>query len=122
MATVSTNRSPDVAIGGDEIDRWLTRFENGILPAGPPAHLRGLLKGAQSNATAELEAVCISCYLQVAEPSAMRLYYSDLDRGTTSLVWNQKSDAAQTPESLLGVTKCGDGCAEEKSRLCPGLL
>ena len=113
-ATVATNNGPDVAITSDEIDQWLNNYEKGVSPAGPPVNLLGWVRGVQTSSTMDIDPVCALCYLSAAEPTAMRLYYSGIDRGTNDAVSAPTTHQLSSPKSLVGATKCTDGCAEER--------
>ncbi|MFL9864052.1 DUF6531 domain-containing protein [Paraburkholderia fungorum] len=114
-ATVSTNLGPDVPISSDEIDTWLTKYEKGILPVGPPPNHVGAARHNLSSSADIIEPVCSTCYLWASEPVPIGLYYSGVDRGSNITVWNDTSNPNYAPKTVLAAAKCADGCAEERA-------
>jgi YD repeat-containing protein len=111
-ATVSTNQGPDVAITSDEIDTWLSNYERGITPAGPPPNHVGAAK-SMLGAANQTEPLCVLCYLRAANPVAQRLYYGESNRWANPL--DTGPNLPSTPKKILAAAKCTDGCAAEKA-------
>lgn len=52
--TVSTNNGADTPISSDEIDKWITNWNEGLAPVGPPANLLGWVKALAASAEPSL--------------------------------------------------------------------
>jgi hypothetical protein len=112
-ATLATSNGPELAVSSVQIDQWLASYEKGVAIAFPS--LLGSLQSSQSTSSTDIEPVCASCYLWAAQGDAMKLYYSGVDRGRDLAARESTLNPPPTPTSLLGMTKCADGCAEERA-------
>jgi YD repeat-containing protein len=128
--TVSTNLGPDAAISSDEIDTWLTNYETGVAPAGPPPNRLGWVKSQASANTSAIDQPCGDCYLFAGGGVQTKLYYNDpyfnlqLGRFNSAIPSEPITDATlaaegfakgATPKVLLGAKPCGDGCVAEEA-------
>ncbi|MFL9905367.1 DUF6531 domain-containing protein [Paraburkholderia sp. RL17-337-BIB-A] len=128
--TVSTNLGPATDISGDEIDTWLTNYETGVAPAGPPPNRLGWAKSQVSTDARTIVQLCGDCYLFAGGGMQTKLYYNypyfNLQLGgfnsaipsesiTDTTLTAEDFAKGTTSKNLLGAKPCGDGCAAEKA-------
>ncbi|ANB75989.1 hypothetical protein AYM40_27270 [Paraburkholderia phytofirmans OLGA172] len=76
--TVARNGSSAEAITSDEIDRWISSYESGADPIGPPANLSGSLKALKAGGSTAITPVCSECYVFTKAKLAWKLFYRGL--------------------------------------------
>lgn len=73
--TVARNGgSPEVITSG-EIDQWISNYEIGADPVGPPANLSGSLKALKASGSIAITPLCPECYVFTKAKLAWKLFY-----------------------------------------------
>ena len=73
--TVARNGGTAQAITSDEIDQWISNYETGADPVGPPANLSGALNTSKASTPATITPICSECYVFSKAKLAWKLFY-----------------------------------------------
>ncbi|RKF29759.1 hypothetical protein BCY88_14110 [Paraburkholderia fungorum] len=76
--TVARNGGAPQSIASDEIDKWISNYETGADPVGPPANLLGSRKALKGSGTTVIAPVCAECYVFTKAKLAWKLFYRGL--------------------------------------------
>ncbi|HZZ04188.1 hypothetical protein [Paraburkholderia sp.] len=76
--TVAKNGGTAQAISSEEIDQWISNYETGADPVGPPANLSGSRSLLKADAPATITPVCTECYVFTKAKLAWKLFYRGL--------------------------------------------
>ncbi|WP_454805178.1 DUF6531 domain-containing protein [Paraburkholderia fungorum] len=113
--TVSTNRGPDIAISSDEIDQWVTNWNSGVSPVGPPTNLLGWVSALKATTEPGLVPVLSPWEAMFAASRFAWTIYLIASKGPTALlVENLK------PE--LEAKKCADVPPQLTTEKMSGML
>ncbi|MBK5121897.1 RHS repeat protein [Burkholderia sp. R-69980] len=76
--TVARNGGSAEPITSDDIDQWISNYESGADPVGPPANLSGSLKALKASGLTAIPPVCAECYVFTKAKLAWKLFYRGL--------------------------------------------
>ena len=75
--TVAKNNEAAQTISNDEIDQWISNYEGGVEPVGPPAKLSGARSALKASGTTTISPICPECYVFTRAKFAWKLFYRD---------------------------------------------
>lgn len=74
---IARNGGTTQAITDEEIDQWISNYENGADPVGPAPNLSGSRKSLKTTTPVAITPVCAECYVFAKAKLAWKLFYRD---------------------------------------------